>query len=176
MSQGNKFWLWVRRLLLYPPAAGFSFMLGVMITVIIALVATDCRIARVVLASGAQPDAHITLSALYSNLYDGPNLKKVLWDGPFGDSGPILFPFGMITNGSFRIEVKDPGESEPRVKEAGYFTGLGSTHYFFVGKKEIIYEDTNRGVFQNPLENDIYGTLTWMVLAGTDRLSCMDGS
>ena len=75
MSQGNKFWLWVRRLLLYPPAAGFSFMLGVMITVIIALVATDCRIARVVLASGAQPDAHITLSALYSNLYDGPDLK-----------------------------------------------------------------------------------------------------
>ena len=75
-----------------------------MITVIIALVATDCRIARVVLASGAQPDAHITLSALYSNLYDGPDLKKVLWDGPFGDSGPILLPFGMIANGSFRLD------------------------------------------------------------------------
>ena len=175
MSQGNNFWLWVQRLLLYPPAAGFSFMLGVIIAVMIVLVAPDCRFARVVLASGAHPDTHITLSVLYSDINDGPDLNKVLWDGSFGDSGPILFPFGLHNNGSFRIEVKDPGESEPRVKEAGYLSGLVSTHYFFVGKKKIVYEDSGSAVFANHEDITIFGLPAWMILMGTDRLSCMDG-
>ena len=175
MSQGNKFWLWVRRLLLYPLAAGFSFMLGVIITVTIALVATDCRITRVVLASGAHPDTHINLSVHYSGIYGGPDLKKVLWDGPFGDSGPLLFPFGLRTNGAFRIEVKDPGESEPRVKEAGYIAGFGNTHFFFVGKKEIVYDRVGVVFAQQP-EIAIFVLPAWFALMATDRLSCMDGS
>ena len=176
MSQGNKFWLWMRRLLLYPLAAGFSFMLGVIIAVMIVLVAPDCRFARVVLASGAHPDTHITLSVLYSDINRGPDLNKVLWDGPFGDSGPILFPFGLHNDGSFRIEVKDPDESEPRVKEAGYLSGLVSTHYFFVGKKEIVYEDSGSAVFANHGEIAIFGLPVGLVLMGIDRLSCMDGA
>ena len=176
MSQGNKFWLWVRRLVLYPLAVGFSFMLGVTITVTIALVAPDCRIARVVLASGAHPDTHINLSVHYGDINGGPDLKKVLWDGPFADSGPILIPFGLHNEGGFRIEVKYPGEAEPRVKEAGYIAGLGSTHYFFVGKKEIGYDLSIGGVFANQREIAIFGLPAWIVLMGTDRLSCMDGS
>ena len=172
MSQGNKFWLWVRRLVLYPLAAGFSIMLAV----IIALIAPDCRVTRVVLASGAHPDAHITLSALYGDINGGPYLNKLLWDGPLKTPDPILIPFNLPSEGGFRIEVKDPGESEPRVKETGYIMRDGSTHYFFVGKKEIIYEVTFGGVFANQREIALFGLPTWMVVLGTYRLSCLDGS
>ena len=172
MSQGNKFWLWARRLVLYPLAVGFSIVLAVTV----ALVARDCPISRVVLVSGAHPDAHITLSAHYGDINGGLYLKKILWEGPLGISGPILIPFELPNEGKFRIEVKDPGESEPRVKEAGYITGDASTHYFFVGKKEIGYEVASGGVFANQKEIVIFGLPTWMVLKGTYPLSCMDGS
>ena len=176
MSQGNKFWLWVRRLVLYPLAVGFSLVLAVTIAVTIALVAPDCRSSRVVLVSGAHPETHITLSALYGGINGGPDLNKILWDGPLGHDTPIVIPFELPGEGGFRIEVKYPGVSEPRVKEAGYITGDGSTHYFFVGKKEIGYEVTIGGVFANQREIAIIGLPTWMLLMGTDRLSCMNGS
>ena len=53
--------------------------------------------------------------------------------------------------------------------------GKVSTHYFFVGKKEIVYEDSGSAVFANHEYITNFGLPAWMILMGTDRLSCMDG-
>ena len=174
MSQGSKFWLWVRRLLLYPLAVGFSIVLAVLI----AMLAPDCKISRVVLGSGADPDSHIILAVENSYYDDKPKFRKILWDGPLGLSCPVLIPFDFFYpgDGTLTIEVKYPGNPVPIVLRDGYVTGDGTTHYFFVGKKEIIYEVTNGGLFANQKEIAIFGLPTWLLLLGTYRLSCMDGS
>ena len=39
-----------------------------------------------------------------------------------------------------------------------------------------MYEDSGSAVFANHEDITIFGLPAWMILMGTDRLSCMDGS
>ena len=133
---------WPRRILCFLGGAAALFMV-----VVVTHGLSECRTARVILASSAHPDTVIRLDLVYKPMGAERPIHKRLWTGPLR-ADPMLLPFRYKGESSLRIEVDDPGPGDVRASHNGYITAPGSTHYYFIGPNDIVHSESFSGYFR----------------------------
>ena len=158
---------WPRRLLCFLGGAAALFMV-----VVVTHGLSECRTARVILASSTHSDTTIRLDLVYKPVGAESPIHERLWTGPL-EVVPTLLPFRYQGESSLRIEVNDPGPGDIRVAHNGYITFPGSTHYYFIGPNDIVYSWSHSGYFRRANLSKETNSQLGLISLVSDILTCL---